>query len=103
MLWLAYANDLFPPNVSTLKYADDTTLYCAIKKTGDANVNHLAESLIHAETWSKKNGMLLNSAKTQTMKINLKKDSYHCNIAGNSPSEYAKLLDIIIDATLTVV
>ena len=45
--------------------------------------------------------MLLNSAKTQTMKINLKKDSCHCNIAGNSPSEHAKLLGIIIDATLT--
>ena len=102
LLWLAYADDLQPVNVTTLKYADDTTLYCPKKK--DEQNNFLSNSLQQASTWSTENCMLLNEAKTQVMKIALKADPCCPKSAPDLASNLthtAKLLGVNIDTSLT--
>jgi hypothetical protein len=102
LLWLAYAEDLQPMNVITLKYADDTTLYCPNKK--DEQNNFLSNSLQQASIWSTENCMLLNEAKTQVMKIALKSDSCCPESAPDlapNLTHTAKLLGVNIDTSLT--
>ena len=41
LLWLAYINNLEPKNVTTVKFADDTTIYCSISKDTVHNMNHI--------------------------------------------------------------
>ena len=102
LFWPPYANDLRPEGVSTLKYADGTTLYSPVYRATANNI--LDKSLKKAAKWSDRSCMLLNATKTQIMTISLQNDSCineedtqqdQLNITDN-----AKLLGVTIDSSL---
>lgn len=97
LLWLFYVNDLQPPSVSCIKYADDCTLYSAAK-------NHVEESLFLATQWAKSNSMLLNVDKSVFCPLSLKARNHECLEASGQrltavPS--TRFLGVYIDETLS--
>ena len=86
LLWNVFVNDL-KPNVSHIKYADDTTLYNIVKAqdifitnstpqsaTIEFARNPLQEGANFASNWCNKNAMLLNTAKSSVITFTLKKE-----------------------------
>ena len=103
-LWLVYINDLLPA-CKTIKYADDVTTYSVIEKESSISQSNLQDSLNYTSDWAVNNNMLLNSKKTQLMKISLSNpkidDSYSLDSAPISTSQTSKLLGVTIDARLS--
>ena len=101
-LWLAYINNLNPPT-TTVKFADDVTTYNIIRKS-TAN-SDLQTSLDYIAEWASNNNMLLNTKKTQLLKLTLttpkQPDSYQLNNTAIDTSSVSKLLGVSIDSRLS--
>ena len=104
LLWLAYINDLSPRQVTTVKFADDTTIYCSVSKNSVPANHHLTTSLEECDQWCKDNHMLLNASKTQILNIStVKCTTAPVTLNGEmiSSCNSAKLLGVIIDERLS--
>ena len=106
LLWLAYINDLNPKSVTTVKFADDTTIYSSVSKQSVHVENLLTTSLQECDQWCSENHMLLNASKTQVLilsntgtKCTLTPVSLNGEAISSCTS--AKLLGVIIDERLT--
>ena len=113
VLWNCFVDDLCP-SVETIKYADDTTLYHAIRKpdvvitdstrkyaTIKYDKNPLQSAADQAAQWSDINSMTLNTSKSQVLTVSLCKqiDSEPIIIKGTAIEETstAKLLGVTYD------
>jgi exonuclease III len=103
ILWLFYVNDLTAANVSSVKYADDTTFYRAVR---DPATESITPAILTTQSWAEVNCMTLNTTKTEVMNISL---SHRANydepifISGNEikPTNTIKFLGVHIDKHLT--
>ena len=90
VLWNIFVDDLQPTS-TTVKYADDTTIYNVIKKLNITTVARtprehqftlrscaLQDCMDQAQGWSENNSMMLNASKTKSMLINLR-DTLTCD------------------------
>ena len=116
LLWNSFIDDLNPP-VATLKYADDTTLYTALRKdevtitdstslkaTVTPNHNRLQEAATYAAEWCHSNKMTLNTAKSSMLTFTLRKkitaEPIVINGSAVSEDKTSKLLGVILDQNL---
>jgi hypothetical protein len=70
-LWLAFVDDLQPPEGSTVKYADDITTYIPVPKKVPQRVDPLQSALEYSRTWCNVNSMTLNACKTLVLNVSL--------------------------------
>lgn len=118
MFWLAFVDDL-QPEMTSVKYADDTTCYAAIT-TSDCTTlrntpsavsinltpNVIQNALNYSQDWCMTNSMLLNANKTKIVNLSVKKtiDIVNTNALNGVMIETvpdAKLLGVKIDQHLT--
>ena len=96
LLWNVFVNDL-KPNVSHIKYADNTMLYNIVKAQDifitnstpqSANIefarNPLQEGANFASNWCNENAMLLNTAKSSVITFTLMKEIHSEQIVLNN-------------------
>ena len=117
ILWNMFVDDL-QPDVTNIKYADDTTLYGAIHKSqveiSESSTSHAVlllcdNPLQHAtscvKSWSDQNGMILNASKTTAITFSLRKtiqsDSIMLNETPIQELSTAKLFVVVYDQHLT--
>mgnify|MGYP001791155894 FL=1 len=112
-----FVDDL-QPDVTNIKYADDTTLYGAIHKSqveiSESSKSHavlrlcdspLQHATSYVKSWSDQNGMILNASKTTAITFSLRKtiqsDSIMINETPIQELSTAKLLGVVYDQHLT--
>ena len=104
ILWLIYSNDLEVDGYDHIKFADDTTLYTAVKD--HTSQSAIVPAIASTESWSMNNNMLLNTDKTEIMNTSLShRHSYDDKVESNgillTPGLHTKFLGIFIDNKLS--
>ena len=103
VLWNIYVDDMPAGYSRAIKYADDTTTYTPV--TRSTNMSTLQEAANEINTWSVENKLTLNTKKTKTMILNLRKPpqlpDININGAAIENVKTFKLLGVHIDDRLT--
>jgi len=119
IFWLIFADDLQTP-IPTVKYADDTTSYDVVTSGNITTMHHtsatdidvslgedrIQSALTYSHQWSKNNGISLNTKKTATLHLSVRKSIQIRNrvsIGDESvqTTRTAKFLGLTIDSHLT--
>mgnify|MGYP001790979048 CR=1 FL=1 len=118
VLWLAFVNSLQFPHGSTIKYADDTTTLYPLSKSQLDIVSDtksqvtftppvIGQQLVdQCSNWAAANKMRLNTQKTKSLTISLRKElTMTSNLMINSSEienvQHSKLLGVTVDSHLT--